>query len=301
MNVSIRPATTDDLPVVDALAHEAVGSPQPQARHLSPHSERIVLVAESGGQVVGMISTGPPSSQVPGVDEQGRPVDFSKAPWWKIYALATNRPRAGVATALLQEVQQQLPRRMRGLYGNVRADRGPAIAFYHSNGFYLAPSLDVEGPAGRPTLMIETPGELYFVAPRQRLFQSPEQWEEDVADRLMLDQIKMFSRTRQRSDVGYRTWLRSVALAPAACAHDELGLRPLTTYGFDPDERTWCTACQERAIDTISQHPDMDETEGVCDVCAELDPKTQHGWAYDEQRRLIGIAYLCTACRTAAR
>lgn len=300
MNLSIRPATVDDLPAVDALAHKAVGSPQPQARHLSPQSERIVLTAESNGQVVGMINVGPPSSQVPGFDERGRPVDFSKAPWWKIYALATNQPRAGVATTLLRAVQQELPRRMRGLYGNVRADRGPALAFYRSNGFYLAPSLDIEGPAGRPTLMIENPGEFYFVTPRQRLFQNPEQWEEGLADQLMLDQIKMFSRTKQRSDVGYRAWLRSVAHAPAACGHDELGPRPLTTYGFDPDERTWCTSCQERAIDTIAQHPLMDETEGVCDVCKQPDPKTEHGWAYDESRRLLGIAYLCTACRSRA-
>lgn len=300
MTITIRPATTEDLAVVDELARDAYRSPQPQSRHLGPHSERVILVAETAEQVVGMISAGPPSSKLPGFDQQGNHVDFAKAPWWKVHALAVTTPRAGIATSLLRQIEQRLPRRMRGLYGNVHADRTPAISFYRSSGFYLAPSLEgVEGPGGRPTLMGETPGELYFIAPRQRLFLPRERWEKKYADKLMLEQIKIHTRLRQRSDMGYRTWLRSVAAAPAACGHDQLGPRPLVTFAYDPERRLWCTSCQERGIEAIARHPHMNEDETRCDVCSRRDPSTSHGWAHDESRRLIGVAYLCATCRAA--
>lgn len=299
---TIRPAMVDDLPVVDDLANDAVGAPQPQGKYLDdPTHGRVILVAEDNAQIVGMISAGPPPKGVFGVDEEGRPVDdLHKAPWWKVYALATTNQRAGIGTALLREIHQRLPRRMRGLYGNVSDNRQGAISFYRSVGFYLAPSIGIEGHADRQTLMIEYPGELYFLAPRQRLFRPPTQWENRHADRLMEREIKSFKRLRKRSDVGYRTWLRSLPSVPAACGHDQLGPRPLVTYGHDPAHRLWCTSCQEKALDVIARHPDMDESEDICDRCGKGDPGTEHGWAHDEQRRIIGMAHLCTACRRAA-
>lgn len=300
MDVTIRPATGADLAAADELARDAVGVPQPQSRYIISQSDRNVLVAEKNSQIVGMVSAGPPSSKVAGFDERGRRIDLSKAPWWKVYALAVTAPREGVATALLREVHKQLPRRIRGLYGNVHVDRASAIAFYRSNGFYLAPSLEnVEGPGGRSMLMEGSSKELYFIAPRQRLFQPPEQWEERNADQLMLDQIKTYARLRQRSDAGYRTWLRSFTPAPAACGHDQLGPRPLITLAYDPEHRTWCTSCKVKGIELIARHPLMNEDETRCDLCGRIDPTTAHGWAHDESRRLIGMAYLCAACRAA--
>lgn len=296
---SIREATVNDLPVVDALAESAIGTPQPtQATYITQaDSKRLILVAEHDREVVGMISVGPPREALPSISDRG-PIPFENAPWWKIYALATSTPRAGTGTALLRAAHQRLPRRMRGFYGNVAENRHEAIAFYRSSGFFLAPSINLEGPHGIPVLMKEDPGDLFFVAPRQRLFQPAARWEERHADQLMRREIAVGQKIKERSDVGYRTWLREAAVtAHAACGHDRLGPRPLITFAYDPDHRLWCTSCKTAAIDIISRHPLMNEDEVLCDGCHRHDHTTESGWAYDESRRLIGYAYLCSACR----
>lgn len=297
----VRAATLADLPVVEELAEVAVGKPQPYRQHLSPGSDRTVLVAESpAGDVVGMVSAGPPRADLPGVDARGRPMPFHDAPWTKMYALAVSSPRTGLGTSLVAQLRDRLPRRVLGIYGNVGADRSAAHAFYRARGFHLAPSVSIEGPRRQLTLMVENPGELYLVARREHLLRPPAMWEPRVAEVLMRQEVAAMRRADLRHDVGYRTWLRTVETVPAACGHDLLGPRPVTTFGHDPDRRLWCGWCAKSglAVEVIAQHPALIEDETVCDVCDRRDPTTAPGGAVDESRLLLGIASLCSTCRS---
>jgi ribosomal-protein-alanine N-acetyltransferase len=299
--VTIRIAEPRDVPALTELHQRLVGVPYRWANHLGEGgaaNSDLALVAEAGGQTVGLLGAGP---ILPG--RMKVTATTVHPPWWKLHALAVDPDyqRRGIASRLLRETVQRLPPRHLGLYGSVSLTGSAAISWYRSRGFYVASPMPLPSTPSFASgaQLVSVPDEVFFRAFTHTITEHLDgKRDGDDEERAARQHFKSWLRQvgrPTRREVGYRTFAARVAANPGpTCVHSKFGPRHYQVFGWDPELRRSCDAC---ITERLNAFVGLD-ADDFCDGCQRTRPDVAVSRAALYEEMLIVQAGLCGTCRT---